>query len=142
MEDAREWAESAMAKRPCRTEFFVAFAAAISTSSKGKACRVLELGSGPGFLAEHLLNALPAIIYVALDFSAAMHQLAAERLGLLASRVQFLQRSFRDPAWFDGLGHFEYVVTLQAVHELRHKHYASALHSQVKRVLVPGGSCR
>lgn len=100
----------------------------------------MELGSGPGFLAEHLLVALPEVSYVALDFSAAMHQLALERLGPLADRVMFVERSFRDPAWSEGLGNFGYVVTNQAVHELRHKQYADVLHAQVKQVLTPNES--
>lgn len=138
-EDARRWAESAMSKRPWRTEFFAAFAAAIGTQSAGHSCRVLELGSGPGFLAEHLLRSHAALSYVALDFSAAMHELAAQRLGALASRVQFVERSFREAAWPEGLGQFNFVVTNQAVHELRHKRHALALHTQVKQLLVPRG---
>jgi SAM-dependent methyltransferase len=139
MEDAQQWADSAMLKRPWRTEFFSMFTSAIVASSS-RTCRVLELGSGPGFLAEHLLVALPDISYVALDFSAAMHQLAQVRLGPHADRVEFVERSFRDPAWSEGLGRFEYVVTNQAVHELRHKRYADTLHTQVREALAPNGS--
>lgn len=139
MDDARQWAESALSKRPHRVEFFAAFAAAIGQASAGRACRVLELGSGPGFLAEHLLREHAALDYVALDFSPAMHELAAQRLGALAGRVRFVERSFREPAWTEGLGRFDCVVTNQAVHELRHKRHASALHAQVKQVLLPGG---
>lgn len=137
MEDARQWAESAMSKRPWRTEFFAAFAVVIESAS---AARVLELGSGPGFLAEHLLSSHTALRYVALDFSAAMHELAAQRLGKLTGRVQFVERNFREAAWPDGLGQFGFVVTNQAVHELRHKRHASMLHTQVKQVLQPGGA--
>lgn len=137
MEDARKWAESAMSKRPWRAEFFAAFARVIGNAS---AARVLELGSGPGFLAEHLLRSYVTLRYVALDFSSAMHELAAQRLGELAGRVQFVERSFREAAWPDGLGQFEFVVTNQAVHELRHKRHASLLHAQVKQVLLPGGA--
>lgn len=140
MDDARQWAESAMSKRPWRTEFFAAFAAIIGIQSAGRACRVLELGSGPGFLAEHLLRFHAALSYVALDFSAAMHELATQRLGALASRVQFVECSFREVAWSEGLGQFNFVVTNQAVHELRHKRHAIALHAQVKQLLVPRGS--
>jgi cyclopropane fatty-acyl-phospholipid synthase-like methyltransferase len=140
MDDARQWAESAMVKRPWRTEFFAAFASAITTQSGNDSSRVLELGSGPGFLAEHLLTKLPAISYVALDFSAAMHELAAQRIGQLVSRVQFVEHSFREPDWSDGLGLFHHVVTNQAVHEMRHKRYAPALHAQVRECLVADGS--
>lgn len=139
-EDAREWANSALLKRPYRHEFFAAFASAISAQSESTSIRLLELGSGPGFLAEHLLTALPSINYVALDFSAAMHQLASERLGVSAQCVEFIERSFRESNWADGLGQFHAVVTNQAVHELRHKRYASTLHRQARELLFAGGS--
>ena len=135
MADARPWAETALARRPVRPEIFDAFAREIGTGPQ----RVLELGSGPGFLAEHLLRANPDLRYVALDFSAAMHQLAAERLGERSARVTFVERSFREPAWVAGLGPFDFIVTNQAVHELRHKDHAPALHAQARPLLAPGG---
>ena len=110
MKDARPWAEAALGKRPVRPEFFDMFARLIGVDG----ARVLELGSGPGFLADHLLRAWPGLRYVALDFSPAMHQLAAERLGERAARVAFIERSFREPAWSDGLGPFDFIVTHQA----------------------------
>ena len=138
MSDAREWESMAMSKRPCRTEFFSEFATAIRTATVPVG-RVLELGSGPGFLAEHLLSALHSIAYVAFDFSPAMHELAAARLGPHASRLQFVERSFKTPNWAQGLGVFEAIVTNQAVHELRHKRYARLLHEQAKKLLSHGG---
>ena len=139
MRDAREWEETAMSKRPWRTEFFKAFASEI-LSNGISVRRILELGSGPGFLAEHLLGALPPVEYVALDFSSAMHELATKRLGFLGSSVQFVERSFREPGWSNGLGQFGCIVTNQAVHELRHKRYAAELHQQVRSLLLPGGA--
>ena len=135
MADARPWAETALARRPVRPEFFDAFAREIGRDG----ARVLELGSGPGFLAAHLLHAWPSLAYVALDFSPAMHQLAADRLGERAARVRFVERSFRAVDWADGLGEFDVVVTHQAVHELRNKDYATALHAQVRPLLAAGG---
>ena len=138
MSDAREWEAAALSKRPSRPEFFAQFASSIKLAAI-PVHRILELGSGPGFLAEHLLHALPAVAYVAFDFSPAMHQLASARLGSLSSRVQFVLRSFRESGWSVGLGQFECVVTHQAVHELRHKHYAGEFHRQVRQLLAPGG---
>ena len=135
MADARSWAESALARRPVRPEFFDAFAREVGRDD----ARVLELGSGPGFLAQHLLRAWPGLDYAALDFSPAMHQLAAERLGERAARVRFVERSFREPAWADGLGQFDAIVTHQAVHEVRHKEHVPALHAQARALLAPGG---
>jgi cyclopropane fatty-acyl-phospholipid synthase-like methyltransferase len=139
MDDAREWESTAMIKRPWRTEFFDCFVSLIQLSATAES-RLLELGSGPGFLAEHILKRVPQIFYVALDFSAAMHDLAIERLGSHASDVRFITRSFREDDWPQGLGQFDYVVTNQAVHELRHKAYAQTLHQQVRSILSPGGS--
>ena len=136
--DAWEWEQSAMSKRPWRVEFFARFASEIAAISP-KASRVLELGSGPGFLAEHLLGSFDRLEYVLLDFSAAMHELARARLGELAGNASFIERSFKEENWPSGLGAFQCVVTNQAVHELRHKRHAARLHAQVRSLLVPGG---
>jgi len=128
-----------MQKRPWRTEFFSTFAEELR-KQEPPASRVLELGSGPGFLAYHLLSALPSVHMVLLDFSAAMHELAKQRLGPLVSHVEFVEGSFKNPLWIENLTQFDAVVTHQAVHELRHKRYALELHTQVKTLLRPGGS--
>lgn len=138
-EHAREWTESAMSLRPWRVDFFDAFAHAMAGPPTGQKYRVLELGSGPGFLAQRLLSSNPNLTYVAVDFSPAMHELARQRLGDLAACVQFVERSLRDAGWGEGLGRFDFAVTNQAVHELRHKRYASALHGQVRQLLHPAG---
>jgi SAM-dependent methyltransferase len=138
MADAREWAETAMVKRPMRAEVFTRLAEDIAAASP-PVRRVLELGSGPGFLAQHLLQALPQVSCVLLDFSPAMHILARERLGTLGDRAEFVERSFKAGGWGEGLGTFDAIVTLQAVHELRHKRHATALHAEARTLLAPGG---
>ena len=137
MRDALEWESSAQSKRPYRVQFFAKFVSLIQGMSPLPE-RMLELGSGPGFLAEYLLKNVNLSTYVALDFSSAMHQLAQRRLGPRAAQVQFIERDFRDDDWADGLGQFTCVVTYQAVHELRHKRHAMRLHAQVKALLLPG----
>lgn len=129
-----------MSLRPWRDEFFDAFVREIGRGQSTDQCRVLELGSGPGFLAERILRSYTALTYVAVDFSAAMHELARQRLGALVPRAQFVERNLRDNEWSEGLGEFDFAVTHQAVHELRHKLYAPALHARVRKCLKPGGS--
>lgn len=135
--DARAWAESANAVRPWRMTFFEAIAESIDAT---KPARVLELGSGPGFLAEQVLDRCGQVEMVLLDFSSPMHTLARERLMRHSSRVQYIERSFKSDTWMEGLGSFDHVVTNQAVHELRHTRYAEPLHRQVRSVLRPGGT--
>ncbi|UTH75920.1 class I SAM-dependent methyltransferase [Chromobacterium sp. IIBBL 290-4] len=132
-EDAAQWAAEAMIKRPWRTEFFDRFAQELAGAQ-----RVLELGSGPGFLARHLLDALPQLRLDLYDFSEAMHALARERLGVQESRVRFRLGDFRQADWADDLPSFDAVITNQAAHEVRHKRHLPALHRQARSLLRPG----
>ena len=77
--------------------------------------------------------------YVALDFSPAMHALAAEHLGELASRVTFVTRDLREPGWPADLGTFDAIVTLQAAHETRHKRHLVPLLERARTLAAPGG---
>lgn len=138
MHDALEWEQAAMVKRPWRSDIFERFVMEARYMQR-PVKKMLELGSGPGFLADRMLAALPQMEMTLLDNSAAMHQLARSRLGSLAKRAVFVERSFRESGWLEGLGAFDCIVTNQAVHELRHKRHAAGLHSQVRSVLNPGG---
>lgn len=133
---ARTWIEETRIKRPYRPRFFAAFCAAVASRSK---LRILELGSGPGQLARELLVHCDVHTYVALDFSTAMHAIAAEHLGELASRVAFVTRDFREPTWPHDLGTFDAIVTLQAAHETRHKRHLVPLLERARTLLTPGG---
>jgi SAM-dependent methyltransferase len=135
--DAREWERTAQ-ERPGRAEIFQAMGRELLALGNSD-LTVLELGSGPGFLAAYLADTLPAVRLTLLDFSAPMHNLAQARLGPRATRARFVERSFKQPGWSQGLGPFDAVITNQAVHELRHKRYAAQLHGEVKEVLKPGG---
>jgi len=138
MRDASQWADEVSAKRPWRPAFFEAIARELQELSTPDAS-VLELGSGPGFLAQYLLDPVRLRSYTALDFSDAMHTLAKHRLGSKAEVVAFLTRDFLDPTWDEGLLQYSSVVTLQAVHELRHKRKAPALYSRVLPHVHPDG---
>jgi ubiquinone/menaquinone biosynthesis C-methylase UbiE len=131
--DALEWEATAMEKRPWRAEFFQKFAYELASLDPIPE-RVLELGSGPGFLASKVLGEISSVKMTLLDFSEAMHALARQRLGPMIHRVNFLVRNFKEPEWVHGLMGFDAVITTQAVHELRHKRYAQELHRQVAAV--------
>lgn len=138
MNDAKEWERTAML-RPFRENFFEAFTTEISTIRKSD-IDILELGSGPGFLAQYILSRINGINFTLLDFSEPMHELARQRLSeIKGSDIQYLLRSFKDSDWIDGINKVDVVITNQAVHELRHKRYAPALFARVHRLLKPDG---
>jgi len=137
LSQARTWMEETVKLRPWRPRFFAAFAEALRSHS-GLAS-VIELGSGPGHLASAILKQCAIKEYVALDFSDAMHELAKEHLGELANRVRFERRDFRDADWARGFLPFDAGVTLQAIHETRHRNRTPALFRQIRESLKPGG---
>lgn len=71
--DARELERTALSNRPSRPDFFDLYPEQISSHTR-PIVTVLELDSGPGSLAKHLLEKLPEISYAALDSSVAMHK--------------------------------------------------------------------
>jgi SAM-dependent methyltransferase len=117
---------------------------AISAALPDDARRVVEIGSGPGFLAARLLADHGNVEeYVLVDLSPRMHELARNRLTPYRERVRDVETDFRQPGWVDALAHagaFDAAVTLQAVHELRHASRVPALYSQVRAVLRSGGT--
>lgn len=136
---AQEWAKTALQKRPWRPQFFQRFVQEIQGITVDRPLHIVELGSGPGFLLKELIGKLPQHHYTALDFSEAMHDLAKQRLGEQAQQVNFLLRDFKRDNWFKDLTDIDVMVTNQAVHELRHKRHAPALHAQVRQLLKPQG---
>ena len=129
--DAHAWTAEADVKRPYRVEARALIAERVAAHG---ARRVLELGGGPGLLAEAIVARQP-VDYMLLDFSEPMLALARQRNPGIACVL----RDFLDPAWPDGLGTFDAIVTMQAVHELRHKRRAQLLYTQALAVLAPGG---
>ena len=81
--------------------------------------RIVELGIGPGYLAAHLLDTLPAVRYRGLDFSRPMLDIAARRLRPHADRVAFAQADLLADAWWQDLaGPVDAVVSTWALHDL------------------------
>ena len=136
---ARAWVEDTVRRRPYRADFFAAFVAALNAKGS-RAIDILELGSGPGHLAEQVLRHCAVRRYVALDFSAAMHDLARARLTPFLDRIDFVRRDFREPDWGAALGRFDVVVTMQAAHETRHRRHLPAFLQAAKQRLIAGGT--
>jgi len=137
---ARKWAAEAEGKLSSRINFVDAFVQAL-TAHVPPIRDVLELGSGPGFLAEYILSQCPGIEqYTLLDFSQTMLDISQGRVEAYGARVSFLQVDFKQARWADKVnGLYDSVVTMQAVHELRHKRYAGTFYEECRGLLKDGG---
>ena len=135
--EARAWVSDTVARRLSRPRFFEAFVTALNDHFI-RPFSIVELGSGPGHLAARVLGSCQVSSYVAMDFSDAMHLLAMEHLGEAANRVRFLTADFRDD-WPITIGSADAVITMQAVHEVRHKRHQPTLLAKMYRALAPGG---
>jgi ubiquinone/menaquinone biosynthesis C-methylase UbiE len=137
-EEVAAWAEEADRIRPWRARIRDHIARRLARLPAG--ARVLELGSGPGFLAHRVLQRCPNVEgYTLLDFSEPMLALSRERLAMFPA-ASFVLASFKSEDWPRRVGGpFDCVLSMQAVHELRHKRHALRLYEQAYRVLaVPG----
>jgi SAM-dependent methyltransferase len=136
---ARKWTKEAEEKLHSRINFFAVFVQAI-TAHTPRVRQVLELGSGPGFLAEYILLRCPSIeSYTLLDFSPVMLDMSRKRLEGFSDRTSFLRVDFKDDGWPDNVGAlYDAIVTIQAVHELRHKRHVLKFYKECRGLLNEG----
>jgi len=135
----KHWSDSIARYRPERQKLFKAFTAEIRRIDRDH-LSVLELGCGPGFLAEALLENCHISRYLLVDFSPHMLDLSRKRLERFKDKSVFLQRDFKKKNWPEGIRTgFNVVVSLQAVHELRHASRIPRLYAQLHELLVTTG---
>lgn len=133
--EAEKWAEETNIKRPWRYAFFQCYSQIIQDN---RAIQILEIGAGPGFLAEYLLSQHAEIQYTAVDFSEAMHHLSQNRLDETSrQRIHYIVADFKQAEWHKSLDENSYdmIIIHQALHELRHKQYAVDFHKTIKKLL-------
>ena len=137
---ARKWTEEAEQKHGSRIDFFAAFVQALTTHVP-RIRNVLELGSGPGFLAKYILVRCPFLErYTLLDFSQPMLNMSRIRLRGFGARASYLQVDFKEGGWVHKVGaHYDAIVSIQAVHELRHKRHAPTFYEACHELLNEGG---
>src|SRR6185436_19885994 len=93
------------------------------------------------FFAEALLENCQIERYTLIDFSPQMLELSRKRLAKFKDRTVFIQSDFKKNDWTNAVpAGFDLVVSLQAVHELRHAIRIPKLYSQLHGLLAPGGS--
>jgi SAM-dependent methyltransferase len=136
--DTTAWTEAADKKRPWRARVRSFISDQVATLRPG--ARVLELGSGPGFLAERVLQCCPHLgSYTLFDFSEPMIAMSRERLARFPT-ASFLLGNFKADDWGRNIeGQFDGILSMQAVHEVRHKRHVPRLYQQIYRVTATSG---
>ena len=135
-----EWAARAN-EAPHRAAIFDAFVSGLRTLAAGSGLRILELGSGPGYLAEQICARVDVARYTAVDISPSMHAIARTRLAPWEPLIELVEVDYREPGWERALGDsYDAAVTLQAVHELRRADLIPDLYRSVSTRLRPEGA--
>lgn len=97
--------------------------------------QVLDLGSGTGTLAQHILNTFPRAHVTCLDFSEQMIEMAQTKLAGY-DRVNYLVQDFREYAPKDS---YHVIVSSLALHHLVTDHEKKAFYHKIYESLLPGG---
>jgi cyclopropane fatty-acyl-phospholipid synthase-like methyltransferase len=123
------WEQNTVSKYPQRLAFFDAFVIEVSALDEGI---ILELGSGPGALAEQILSRCMVSRYYLVDSSRPMHDLARKRVGADV-RAAFVQADFGTADWTTHIPEaIDAVVSMQAVHELGQPERVPDLYRQLR----------
>jgi len=133
-----QWITETVQQRVWRPRFFATCATALNDAFD-HAVDVIELGSGPGHLAREMLATCRIASYTAVDFSVTMHGLARQYLGDAARRVRFALKDFRGDDWASEFTPVDVVLTMQAVHEVRHRSRQPKLFERIHHILKPDG---
>jgi len=135
--DAAAWADEADRKRPWRRELRQRIAELVRDRLGDRPLQILELGPGPGLLAEVVLATCAIERYTLLDFSPPFLAMCRARLG---PSLEYVEGDFTQPSWPSLVaGPFDAVLAMQSVHELRHKRRVPTLYAQVRSLLRAGG---
>lgn len=101
---------------------------------------IVELGIGPGYLAERVLQRLPQVAYEGVDFSTAMLDLARQRLANFGERVRFTQADLLDDDWIQRVQRpVGAVISTWALHDLGGEAQTAQVYRACARLLPPGG---
>ncbi len=101
---------------------------------------IIELGIGPGYLADFLLQRIPGVSYRGIDFSQPMLEIARERLQQHASRVSYMQAELVDQAWEQLIAPpVHAIVSTWALHDLGNPENIANVYRRAYRALGANG---
>jgi trans-aconitate methyltransferase len=99
---------------------------------------ILDLGCGSGLIAQMVLDEKPAARIFGIDSSAAMLDLAGDRLARYGERVKLTEGDLMSLDGVDAPPECSAVIAVQSLHHLAEAEYRAAVHWTFGR-LTPGG---
>jgi len=101
---------------------------------------IVELGIGPGYLAEYLLDRNGDAQYLGIDFSAPMLEIARQRLHRFLPRVRLVTADLVAPEWWAEIpAPVDAIVSTWALHDLGSQEDIAAVYADCMRLLRNGG---
>jgi ubiquinone/menaquinone biosynthesis C-methylase UbiE len=135
----QEWVDKDSRRAAEREAQFNAALSWLSVIVGGQS-RVMDLGCGPGTLAEKMLATFPAMHVICSDGSDEMLKLARQRLASYGERVSYAQADFGAENWITNLPRqLDAVVSARAIHNLRKLKLIGPVYGQIHELLRPGG---
>jgi ubiquinone/menaquinone biosynthesis C-methylase UbiE len=135
----QDWVSKDSQRAAEREAQFNAAISWVSVFVEGRS-RVMDLGCGPGTLAEKLLAAFPEMSVICSDGSDEMLRLARQRLDSFGDRTSFIQADFAADNWIAEVPReLDAVVSARAIHNLRKLKLIGPVYSQIFELLRPGG---
>ena len=124
-EVAATWASQADVKRPWRTQVRARIAELVAGART-----ILELGPGPGWLAEAILSRNVVERYTLFDFAPPFLDMCRARLA--SYPCEYVVGDFRSAGWDASLGTYDAIVAMQSVHEIRHRRHIPRLFAELR----------
>ncbi len=132
------WAER-FAPTPDRLKLFDLMLSELGSQIPPNGC-VVELGIGPGYLAEYVLRMMPEIRYYGVDFSAPMLDISRQRLRPYSTRVGYVRADLVKDRWWSGLAtSVDAIVSSWALHDLGSQENVESVYRSCAEVLRDGG---
>jgi SAM-dependent methyltransferase len=139
LEDVSEWIVSLKTRWPERVEVMQHIIEQIKVLPFPKP-QVLELGSGPGLLAELLLREAPQVTYTGIDSSELLLAFAGSQLAPFGRRARLIGADLKGDGWLNQLpAEIHAIVSLQSLHDLDDEDQIKRIHGLARRLLAPGG---
>lgn len=101
---------------------------------------VVELGTGPGYMARHILERNTDLSFEALDFSDVFFDVARETIGDLCHRVTFTNADLMDQSWPTRLSRQpDAIISTWALHDLGGQQPVADVYARCYETLPDGG---